>query len=109
MARTARLERARSGRRWVWRRSFTFSTRDSGDLVAAARRVLRGQATDAVPELQRSTVETATGVHARLEDLRRDLLAQRREVADAAARSGLSGGNTRDGTRIGYRQEPCLS
>src|SRR5213078_374842 len=102
MARTARLERARSGRRWVWRRSFTFSTRDSGDLVAAARRVLRGQATDAVPELQRSTVETATGVHARLEDLRR-------EVADAAARSGLSGGNTRDGTRIGYRQEPCLS
>src|SRR5205814_4062207 len=40
---------------------------------------VRGEATDAGPELQRSTVETATGVHAKLEDLRRDLLARRRE------------------------------
>jgi carboxylate-amine ligase len=62
----------------------------TGDLVPAARQVLRGDATDAGPELQRSVVETATGVHAGLEDLRRDLVARRRELAAAAATTGLA-------------------
>src|SRR6266545_8247745 len=62
----------------------------TGDLVPAARRVLRRDSTDAGPELQRSTVETATGIHAGLEDLRRDLLARRRELAEAAASIGLA-------------------
>jgi carboxylate-amine ligase len=62
----------------------------SGDLVAAARRLVRRDETDAVPELQRSVVETATGVHASLDDLRWDLLARRRELAEAAANIGLA-------------------
>jgi len=62
----------------------------TGNLVPAARRVLRRDPTDAGPELQRSTVETATGIHAGLEDLRRDLLARRRELAEAAASIGLA-------------------
>ena len=63
---------------------------DTGDLVPAARRVLLRDPTDAGPELQRSTVETASGVHTGLADLRRDLLARRRELADAAASLGLA-------------------
>jgi glutamate---cysteine ligase / carboxylate-amine ligase len=62
----------------------------TGDLVPAARRVLRRDETDAEPELQRSVVETATGVHASLDDLRRDLLARRRELAEAATNIGLA-------------------
>lgn len=62
----------------------------SGDLVPAARRVLSRDPADAGPELQRSTVETATGVHGCLEGLRRDLLARRRELAAAAASIGLA-------------------
>src|SRR6266536_79368 len=62
----------------------------TGDLVPAARRVLRRDSTDAGPELQRSIVETATGVHAGLEDLRRDLLDRRRELAEATADIGLA-------------------
>jgi carboxylate-amine ligase len=62
----------------------------TGDLVPAARRVLGRDPTDAGPELQRSTVETATGVHACLEGLRRDLLERRRELAAAAASVGLA-------------------
>src|SRR5438874_13268460 len=62
----------------------------TGDLVPAARRVLRRDPTDAAPELQRSIVETATGVHVGLEDLRRDLVARRRELADAAQSVGLA-------------------
>jgi carboxylate-amine ligase len=62
----------------------------TGDLVPAARRVLRREPTDAGPELQRSIVETATGVHVGLENLRRDLVARRRELAEAAASIGLA-------------------
>jgi carboxylate-amine ligase len=62
----------------------------TGDLVPAARRVLRRDETDAEPELQRSVVETATGVHASLDDLRRDLLARRRDLAEAATNVGLA-------------------
>jgi glutamate---cysteine ligase / carboxylate-amine ligase len=62
---------------------------DTGDLVPAARRVLRREPTDAGPELQRSTVETATGVHTGLADLRRDLVTRRRDLAAAAASVGL--------------------
>jgi gamma-glutamyl:cysteine ligase YbdK (ATP-grasp superfamily) len=42
----------------------------SGDLVPAAGRLLRRDESEAEPELQRSVVETATGVHAGLDDLR---------------------------------------
>jgi carboxylate-amine ligase len=62
----------------------------TGDLVPAARRVLRRDTGEAVPELQRSIVETATGVHAGLTDLRRDLVARRRDLAQAAAAVGLA-------------------
>jgi carboxylate-amine ligase len=62
----------------------------TGDLVPAARRVLRRDHSDAGPELQRSTVETATGIHLDLTELRRDLLARRRELAEAAASVGLA-------------------
>ena len=61
----------------------------TGDLVPAARRSCAATI-DAGPELQRTVVETATGVHAGLDDLRRDLLARRRELADAAAAIGLA-------------------
>jgi glutamate---cysteine ligase / carboxylate-amine ligase len=63
---------------------------DTGDLVPAARRVLRRDPIDAGPELHRSTVETASGVHTGLADLRRDLLARRQELAAAAASLGLA-------------------
>jgi carboxylate-amine ligase len=63
---------------------------ETGNIVPAARRVLSERSTDAEPELQRSMVETATGVHTDLDDLRADLLARRRQLADAAARSGLA-------------------
>jgi carboxylate-amine ligase len=62
----------------------------TGDLVPAARRLLRRNQSDAGPELQRSTVETATGIHLELAELRRDLLTRRRELAEAAASIGLA-------------------
>jgi carboxylate-amine ligase len=63
---------------------------DTGELVPAARQVLRRDQGDAAPELQRSTLETATGVHHGLTELRRDLLSRRRELAEAAAGVGLT-------------------
>jgi carboxylate-amine ligase len=70
----------------------------TGDVVPAARRLLRrrtpgvaaGSAVDADHELQRSLVETASGVHDTLADLRADLLARRRDLAEAAAQIGLA-------------------
>ena len=62
----------------------------SGDLAPAARRLVRRDESEAESELQRSVVETASGVHTGLDDLRRDLLARRRELADAAANIGLT-------------------
>ena len=62
---------------------------DTGDLVPAARRVLGRGDGEAVPELQRTVVETATGVHTTLDGLRHDLLARRRELAAAAGEVGL--------------------
>ena len=63
---------------------------DTGDVAPASRQVLRGDATDAGPELQRGMVETATGIHTDLARLRADLLTRRRELAAAAARVGLA-------------------
>lgn len=60
----------------------------TGELEPAARRVLR--AADAEPELHRSMVETATGVHTDLTGLRADLLAKRRSLVEAAGRLGLA-------------------
>jgi glutamate---cysteine ligase / carboxylate-amine ligase len=62
----------------------------SGDLVPAARRLLRQNAGEAGPELQRSIVETASGVHTDLVSLRRDLVARRKGLAEAAAGVGLA-------------------
>ena len=62
----------------------------TGDLVPAARQVLRRDQGDAGPELQRTTVETSTGIHRDLADLRADLLARRRELAEAAGSLGLA-------------------
>jgi glutamate---cysteine ligase / carboxylate-amine ligase len=62
----------------------------TGDLVPAARRVLRRTAGQAESELQRSIVETASAVHADLASLRRDLVARRRRLAEAAAGVGLA-------------------
>jgi glutamate---cysteine ligase / carboxylate-amine ligase len=62
---------------------------DSGAPEPAARRLLRG-ASDAVPELQRSMVETDTEVHTGLSALRADLVARRRSLAAAAERLGLA-------------------
>jgi len=62
----------------------------TGDVVPAAHRVLRPDATDAGPELQRGIVETASAVHTGLTELRRDLLARRRDLAKAAADVGLA-------------------
>src|SRR5437763_2649399 len=63
---------------------------DTGDLVPAARRVLLRDPIVAGPEWQRYTVETGSGVQTGLGDLRRDRLARRRELADAAASLGLA-------------------
>src|SRR5689334_22719626 len=63
---------------------------DTGDLVPAARRVLRRGSGEAGPELQRTVVETATAVHATLADLRRDLVTRRRELAASAGEVGLA-------------------
>jgi len=63
---------------------------DTGDVVPAARRVLRDDATDAEPELQRTMVETSTSVHTSLDDLRKDLIERRRRVAEAAGSVGLA-------------------
>ncbi len=62
----------------------------TGELVPAARQVLRRGSGEAEPELQRTVVETSTGVHADLTALRRDLVARRRELAAAAGEVGLS-------------------
>jgi glutamate---cysteine ligase / carboxylate-amine ligase len=62
----------------------------TGDSVPAARRVLGPHAGEAAPELQRTIVETASGVHTELDSLRADLLARRRQLHDAAARIGLA-------------------
>ena len=62
----------------------------TGDLVPAARRVLRRDVGEAEPELQRSMVETASAVHAGLAGLRRDLVVRRRDLAEAAAAVGLA-------------------
>jgi carboxylate-amine ligase len=63
---------------------------DTGELVPAARQLLRRDHSDAVPELHRTTVETSTGVHLDLADLRRELLTMRRDLAQAAASLGLT-------------------
>jgi len=63
---------------------------ETGELVPAARQVLRRDHSDAVPELHRTTVETSTGVHLDLAELRRDLLAKRRALAGAAGSLGLT-------------------
>jgi carboxylate-amine ligase len=80
----------------------------TGDLVPAARRVLRRDQTDAGPELQRSTVETATGVHLGLDDLRRDLLARRRELVQAAAGIGLAVASVGTVPASGTRKSPVF-
>jgi carboxylate-amine ligase len=61
---------------------------DTGDLEPAARRVLRGA--DAEPELHRSMVETASGVHTGLSALRADLVDKRRSLVQASGRLGLA-------------------
>jgi glutamate---cysteine ligase / carboxylate-amine ligase len=62
----------------------------TGDVVPAARQLLRRADDEADHELQRSLVETASGVHTTLADLRGDLLARRRDLADAAGQIGLA-------------------
>ena len=62
---------------------------DDGSPEPAARRLLRG-ASDAVPELQRSMVETGSEVHTGLSALREDLVGKRRSLARAAERLGLA-------------------
>jgi glutamate---cysteine ligase / carboxylate-amine ligase len=62
---------------------------DTGAPEPASRRILRGVG-DAEPELQRSMIETASGVHTSLSELREDLIARRKSVAEAAGRHGLA-------------------
>lgn len=62
----------------------------TGAVVPEAGRVLQAGDTEAEPELHRGIVETATSVHTGLDDLRRDLVARRRELAGAADRVGLA-------------------
>ncbi|UWZ40636.1 glutamate--cysteine ligase [Dactylosporangium roseum] len=61
---------------------------ESGELEAAARRVLRGA--DAEPELHRSMVETATAVQTDLSALRADIVEKRRSLTEACDRLGLA-------------------
>ncbi|WP_238014972.1 glutamate--cysteine ligase [Dactylosporangium sp. AC04546] len=61
---------------------------ETGELEAAARRVLR--VADAEPELHRSMVETATGVRTDLTALRADLVEKRRSLTGACDRLGLA-------------------
>jgi carboxylate-amine ligase len=62
----------------------------TGELAPAARRVLRRDSGEAGPELQRTVLETASGIHTGLAELRQDLLTRRRELATAAADVGLA-------------------
>jgi carboxylate-amine ligase len=62
----------------------------TGALVPAAHRLLRDDAADAQPEMQRSMIETASEVHTDLSDLRRDLSRKRRGLFEAAGRIGLT-------------------
>ncbi|GAA2630059.1 glutamate--cysteine ligase [Dactylosporangium fulvum] len=61
---------------------------ETGELEAAARRVLRGA--DAEPELHRSMVETATAVQTDLSGLRADIIEKRRSLTAACDRLGLA-------------------
>lgn len=60
-----------------------------GRLVPDAHRVLAGHADALTPELQRSAVETATAVCRTLEEVRAQLVEQRREAVTAADAVGL--------------------
>lgn len=64
---------------------------DTRHLVPGAREVLdRLPAKRFCRELQQSVVETNSRPHSELADLRQDLIRSRRELADAAERSGLA-------------------
>jgi carboxylate-amine ligase len=62
----------------------------SGELVPAARQLLRVDPDSGEPEMRPSMIETASDVCRDLDELRRDLAERRRTLRDAAAEVGLA-------------------